>query len=129
MVDRQANANLCEDDESALHEGAMWIATILCRPVFAYLRVISPQENLDLFDWNLSAEETAQLDGHQVQIPYNPADVCCTTGNYTLRHYTHMSPDKQLLAPSTTKVSPTLALTPLVTSRATNRMLGRQQLI
>lgn len=41
------------------------------------------RENLDLFGWNLSAEETALLDAHHVAIPLNPADPCHTTGNST----------------------------------------------
>jgi hypothetical protein len=39
------------------------------------------KENLDLFAWSLTAEETARLDAHHVSIPYNPADVCRTTGS------------------------------------------------
>jgi diketogulonate reductase-like aldo/keto reductase len=42
------------------------------------------KQNLDLFDWTLSPTETALLDAHHVLIPYNPVDVCHTTGNYSV---------------------------------------------
>jgi hypothetical protein len=42
------------------------------------------KQNLDLFDWTLNPTETALLDAHHVLIPYNPADVCRTTGNYSV---------------------------------------------